>query len=170
MVWSQTFSQNYYRLSITIYVIHDRLWKVPRIRFFLQISPKLEPLQKFILAAIIWIVTLDTSEDALRDDTNYYCIGEYLVWHWSQNQQDKHDLQVSDGQITVKLQQNEVPRDWKISFAKEYVILGSYGHTFSISHRLWNKWACDQVIPSLIFFYKDRESQSHKWALVNFSR
>jgi len=25
--------------------------------------------------------------------------------------QDKHDLQVSDGQITVKRRQNEVPRD-----------------------------------------------------------
>ena len=47
----------------------------------------------------------------MRDDSDYYFIGEYLVWHWSQNQQDKHDLQVSDGQITVKLQQNEVPRN-----------------------------------------------------------
>ena len=48
--------------------MHDRLWKLPRIRFFLKISPKLEPLQKFILVAIIWIVTPDTSEDALRND------------------------------------------------------------------------------------------------------
>ena len=47
----------------------------------------------------------------MRDDSDYYFIGEYLVWHWSQNQQDRHDLQVSDGQITVKRQQNEVPRD-----------------------------------------------------------
>lgn len=89
--------------------------------FFLQISPNLEPLQKLIL------------------DCHARYFGRRTVWRSrlllyrrmpcmalvtkSVVKQDKHDLQVSDGQITVKRRQNEVPRDWKKSFAKEYVIL-----------------------------------------------
>lgn len=74
--------------------------------------------------------------------------------------QDKQDLQVSDWQITVKHRKKKKCQgtEKNLSPRSTWHWGKSHGHPFSISHRLCNKWACDQVIPSLIFFYKDRES------------
>ena len=127
MKWRKTFSQNYYRLSFSIRVMHDRLLpSTPNPRFSQDFFKVRTTQKSHPCSCIIWIVTLDVSEDGLRDDSDYYFIGEYLVRHWSKNRWlNKINIILSFWWSNYRRTPTKrSAMGLKKIFRKEYVILG----------------------------------------------
>ena len=141
--------------------IHDRpLPSTQNPRFSKHFFKKSHPCSR-----IIWSVTLDISEDALRDDSNYYYIGEYLVRHrWKNQWLNKINIILSfwwSNYSGPPTKRSAMGLEKIFRQGIRYIGVKSHGHTFSISHRLCNKWACDQAIPRAKFFSTRTENHSH---------